>query len=254
MNTIHKSTGRTSAFTLIELLVVIAIIAILAAILFPVFAQARAKARAISCLSNTKQLGLAVMMYVQDYDETVIPAHLEYDVSFIGRTPDGTDRDWRRFWPFIIEPYTKNFAAQLCPDQTAFQGPGWADSHYQDNPYRTNRSKGYSINDTIVIFDRIRETFRGGLHGNKAEAMNLAINQTLSRTLMTSLTTLIALGALLIFGGDVIRGFSFAIFLGVVLGTYSSVYVAKNIVLLIGLDRSGKKKSAAPDEFANVDA
>ncbi|MFY8051829.1 MAG: DUF1559 domain-containing protein [Armatimonadaceae bacterium] len=167
MNTNHKATGRTSAFTLIELLVVIAIIAILAAILFPVFAQARAKARAISCLSNTKQLGLAVMMYMQDYDETVIPAHLEYPVSVIGRTPDGTDRDWRRFWPFIIEPYTKNFSAQLCPDQTAFQGPGWADSHYQDNPYRTNRSKGYSINDTM-------STWGGAGHGSNTELASIS--------------------------------------------------------------------------------
>ena len=143
------ASAQKKAFTLIELLVVIAIIAILAAILFPVFAQARAKARSIACLSNTKQLGIAVMMYMQDYDETVIPAHLDYDNNTIGRTPDGTDRDWRRFWPFIIQPYTKNFASQLCPDQTAFQGPGWGDSHPQDNPYGTNRSKGYGINDTM---------------------------------------------------------------------------------------------------------
>ena len=231
MNTIHKSTGRTSAFTLIELLVVIAIIAILAAILFPVFAQARAKARAISCLSNTKQLGLAVMMYVQDYDETVIPAHLEYDVSFIGRTPDGTDRDWRRFWPFIIEPYTKNFAAQLCPDQTAFQGPGWADSHFQDNPYKTNRSKGYSINDTVVVFDRVREMIGFGPKAKPTEGVvNEALNATLSRTFNTSMTTIVVLLVIFFLGGEVLRGFIFAILFGIVVGTYSSLFIASPIL------------------------
>ena len=86
--------------------------------------------------------------------------------------------------------------------------------------------------------------------------MNLSVNETLSRTLMTSLTTLMAVGAMLIFGGDVIRGFSFAIFMGVILGTYSSVYVAKNIVLILGLDRGNKPKTGKGPghEFANVDA
>ena len=76
------------------------------------------------------------------------------------------------------------------------------------------------------------------------DVMNLSVNETLSRTLMTSGTTLLALIALLIFGGDVIRGFVFAITLGVILGTYSSVYVAKNVVLFIGLDRGDKPKGA----------
>src|SRR5579862_9180182 len=69
----HNTRGRKTAFTLIELLVVIAIIAILAAILFPVFAQAREEARSISCLSNTKQMALAQLMYAQDYDESIVP-------------------------------------------------------------------------------------------------------------------------------------------------------------------------------------
>ena len=115
---------------------------------------------------------------------------------------------------------------------------------------------GYSINDTVVVFDRLRENLIKYKTMPLKEVMNLSVNETLSRTLMTSLTTLIAVGAMLVFGGDVIRGFSFAIFIGVVLGTYSSVYVAKNIVLMIGLDRSDKPKNGRPSdhEFANIDA
>ncbi len=112
---------------------------------------------------------------------------------------------------------------------------------------------GYSINDTVVVFDRLRENLQKYKTMPLRDVMNLSVNETLSRTLMTSITTLIAVGSLLVFGGDVIRGFSFAIFMGVLLGTYSSVYVAKNLVLFIGLDRSEKKKTDK-SEFANVDA
>ncbi len=115
---------------------------------------------------------------------------------------------------------------------------------------------GYSINDTVVVFDRLRENLVKYKTMPLREVMNLSVNETLSRTLMTSVTTLIAVGAMLIFGGDVIRGFTFAIFVGIILGTYSSVYVAKNIVLIIGLDRSDnpKPKKGADHEFANIDA
>ena len=113
---------------------------------------------------------------------------------------------------------------------------------------------GYSINDTVVVFDRLRENLQKYKTTPLRDVMNISVNETLARTLMTALTTLLAVGAMLVFGGDVLRGFSLAIFLGVLFGTYSSVYVAKNIVLIIGLDRSEKKKSAAPDEFANIDA
>ncbi len=115
---------------------------------------------------------------------------------------------------------------------------------------------GYSINDTVVVFDRLRENLIKYKTMPLREVMNLSVNETLSRTLMTSITTLIAIGAMMIFGGDVIRGFSFAIFIGVLLGTYSSVYVAKNIVLMIGLDRSDKVRNGKPSdhEFANIDA
>ena len=115
---------------------------------------------------------------------------------------------------------------------------------------------GYSINDTVVVFDRLRENLVKYKTMPLRDVMNLSVNETLSRTLMTSLTTLIAIAALIVFGGDVIRGFSLAIFFGVILGTYSSVYVAKNIVLFIGLDRSDKPKTGkgSDHEFANVDA
>lgn len=113
---------------------------------------------------------------------------------------------------------------------------------------------GYSINDTVVVFDRLRENLLKYKTMPLRDVMNLSVNETLSRTLMTSITTLIAVGSLLVFGGDVIRGFSFAIFMGVLLGTYSSVYVAKNLVLFIGLNRSDKPKKTDNGEFANVDA
>ena len=113
---------------------------------------------------------------------------------------------------------------------------------------------GYSINDTVVVFDRLRENLVKYKTMPLRDVMNLSVNETLSRTLMTSITTLIAVGSMMVFGGDVIRGFSFAIFMGVLLGTYSSVYVAKNIVLMIGLDRSDKPKTGKGNEFANIDA
>lgn len=118
---------------------------------------------------------------------------------------------------------------------------------------------GYSINDTVVIFDRLRENLRKFKKTPLVEVMNKSVNETLSRTLMTSGTTLIALIALLVFGGDVIRGFVFAITWGVIVGTYSSVYVAKNVVLLLGVKRDWSKSDGsggggAGTQFANIDA
>ncbi|MEL6588064.1 MAG: protein translocase subunit SecF, partial [Pseudomonadota bacterium] len=113
---------------------------------------------------------------------------------------------------------------------------------------------GYSINDTVVLFDRLRENLIKYKKRPLIDVMNLSTNETLSRTLMTSVTTLIALIALLILGGDVIRGFVFAITWGVVVGTYSSVYVAKNVVLMLGVDREPKKPSDAGTQFADIDA
>ncbi|NDW33427.1 protein translocase subunit SecD [Salipiger sp. PrR007] len=104
---------------------------------------------------------------------------------------------------------------------------------------------GYSINDTVVVFDRVRENLRKFRQMPLRELLNLSANETLSRTLMTSLTTLVALIALLVLGGDVIRGFVFAITFGIVIGTWSSIYVAKNIVLMLGVDRRSREEREA---------
>ena len=112
------NTARRSAFTLIELLVVIAIIALLAAILFPVFAQAREKARQTSCLSNEKQIGLAILQYTQDYDETLVPASMPSPL-FPGSTftfAYGVD------WPVLVQPYCKSIAIFNCPDDAGAEG------------------------------------------------------------------------------------------------------------------------------------
>jgi preprotein translocase SecF subunit len=112
---------------------------------------------------------------------------------------------------------------------------------------------GYSVNDTVVVFDRLRENLLKYKAMPLREVMNLSVNETLSRTLVTAGTTLLALIPLLIFGGDVIRGFILAMTIGVFVGTYSSVYVAKNIVLWIGLPR-GEKAKTSSNEFADIDA
>jgi preprotein translocase subunit SecF len=90
---------------------------------------------------------------------------------------------------------------------------------------------GYSLNDTVVVFDRIRERFILTRKGTPEEIVDLAINETLSRTLMTSVTTLIAVLALLLIAGDVLKGFSLALAIGVLVGTYSSIYIASSIAL-----------------------
>ena len=102
---------------------------------------------------------------------------------------------------------------------------------------------GYSINDTVVVFDRVREVLRKYKKMPLADILNLALNETLSRTVMTSLTTLIALVAIFIFGGPVVHGFAAAVIFGVLIGTYSSVYVASAVVLHFGVRRDlGSKK------------
>ena len=97
---------------------------------------------------------------------------------------------------------------------------------------------GYSLNDTIVVFDRVRENFRVVRTGTSYEIINLAINQTLSRTIMTSFLTLLVVVALLLFGGSALHGFSLTLFLGIIIGTYSSIYVSGAFAMYMGLSRS----------------
>jgi preprotein translocase subunit SecF len=90
---------------------------------------------------------------------------------------------------------------------------------------------GYSLNDTVVVFDRIREVFLSKRKGTPAQVIDAAINETLSRTIMTHLTTMITVTALLVFGGEVLRGFSVALAIGIIVGTYSSIYIASAVAL-----------------------
>ena len=97
---------------------------------------------------------------------------------------------------------------------------------------------GYSLNDTIVVFDRIRETFLRLRKGHATEIVNHALNATLRRTLMTSMTTLLVVISLLIFGGEVIHGFALALFVGIIIGTYSSIYIASSTILALGVSKA----------------
>ena len=148
MNT-YSTVNFRRGFTLIELLVVIAIIAILAAILFPVFAQAREKARATSCLSNLKQMGIGLMMYSQDYDEWMPPAWIGWDedpaksVGFPGKAR----------WMDVVQPYVKNTQIFTCPDSATKYVPVPPDKVVNDvDPATglvyTEENGGYAMNVT----------------------------------------------------------------------------------------------------------
>ena len=141
MKNISSSRSRRSAFTLIELLVVIAIIAILAAILFPVFAQAREKARQAACQSNLKQIGTAVMMYVQDYDETM-PVWTSNACQ-----PTGTSAfDFQSLYYFILDPYIKNGTTPDTPTSNAGTLKGvWACPSSKPQ-FATDYTAGYAYN------------------------------------------------------------------------------------------------------------
>ncbi|MEM7520752.1 MAG: protein translocase subunit SecF [Pseudomonadota bacterium] len=114
---------------------------------------------------------------------------------------------------------------------------------------------GYSLNDTVVVFDRVRENLRKYKKRDLKEVLNLSINETMSRTFMTSVTTLLALIALFVLGGDVIRGFVFAMIWGVIVGTYSSIFVASAVLLYLGVKRDWSKPDGTTgNQYANIDA
>ncbi|MBF2758797.1 MAG: protein translocase subunit SecF [Ectothiorhodospiraceae bacterium AqS1] len=112
---------------------------------------------------------------------------------------------------------------------------------------------GYSLNDTIVVFDRIRENFRKMRRGTSETIINSSLNQTLARTLMTSLTTLLVLIALFFLGGELIHGFATALIVGVLVGTYSSIYVASMLALRLGIQKADLMPVAKEGANADID-
>ena len=112
---------------------------------------------------------------------------------------------------------------------------------------------GYSLNDTIVVFDRIRENFRKIRKGSSLEIINISLNQTLSRTMMTSITTLLVLIALFAVGGELIHGFATALIIGVIVGTYSSIYVASSSALMLGISKEDLMPVVVEKEGAEID-
>ncbi len=111
---------------------------------------------------------------------------------------------------------------------------------------------GYSLNDTVVVYDRVRENLRKYKRTKIDELLNLSINDTLSRTVLTSVTTLVALVALYVFGGEVIRGFVFAMIWGVVIGTYSSIAIASPVLMLFGVDRNLSENPGSGDAIGRA--
>jgi prepilin-type N-terminal cleavage/methylation domain-containing protein len=158
-----------AAFTLIELLVVIAIIAILAAILFPVFAQAREKARQAACMSNAKQIALGTAMYVQDYDERFFVHNLDAGV-YDTRLPDGRMYRGNFEWPLLIYPYIKNIGVFVCPSDEDSRA-GYSDNGTV-NPYANTWGKpipqSYGINEDIYL--------AGAAYGRTSSTSLAAIN------------------------------------------------------------------------------
>jgi preprotein translocase subunit SecF len=111
---------------------------------------------------------------------------------------------------------------------------------------------GYSINDMIVVFDRMRENFRKIRKGSEIEIMNISVNQTMSRTVITAMTTFLSVLALYVFGGEALRGFSLTLLVGIVLGTFSSIYVASSLSLDLGLKRKDLLKLTDKEKLVDT--
>lgn len=111
---------------------------------------------------------------------------------------------------------------------------------------------GYSINDMIVVFDRMRENFRKIRKGSEIDIMNISVNQTMSRTVITALTTFLSVLALYVFGGEALRGFSLTLLVGIVLGTFSSIYVASSLSLDLGLKRKDLLKLTDKEKLVDT--
>ncbi len=166
----HPNRGARRGFTLIELLVVIAIIAILAAILFPVFAQAREKARAITCTSNLKQIGLGLLQYSQDNDENM-PNHY-FGTYSGGDSYSDSSPNWCHKWMDVIQPYTKNTAIFNCPDQSDYIQPTDPNQYgvYPDyttpfGPYVPNTQLAPGVPSRHDGSYCMNDAFWGGNHG-----------------------------------------------------------------------------------------
>ena len=113
---------------------------------------------------------------------------------------------------------------------------------------------GYSLNDTIVVSDRIRENFRKIRKGEPVEIINISLTQTLNRTIITSLTTVLVLLALFFVGGALIHGFATALLFGVVVGTYSSIYIASSVALALGISKEDLMPPQVDKEGEDLDA
>lgn len=164
----HRSTLR-KGFTLIELLVVIAIIAILAAILFPVFAQAREAARKTNCVSNMRQLGTGIMMYAQDYDELIVPNHAPYQM-----VQCSTNR-WMEWW-YLIQPYVKNNGIFACPSsRTGPSGIGVQDPQCGANWRITYAKRG--CGDNVLPGEGSSILWNGSLAEIEEPADTIAIGE-----------------------------------------------------------------------------
>lgn len=139
---------RSQAFTLIELLVVIAIIAILAAILFPVFAQAKKSAKATACLSGLKQWAVAAPMYSTDYEDQWVPSFLFQNYTIKGKD-GGADMDW---WDDILQPYVKNRPIVLCAERKVDQTYGAERNRWYDNGGKKVKLTSYAVNDMNFFY------------------------------------------------------------------------------------------------------